>query len=94
MIKVTGPIKLHMKWLSTLSQHLRQNKGSTLHHNERADYKNISYLLWSQILMEGNDLLNAFDNDTVIQWSDFIWTLVQFCKTNTKPREPLLQADL
>lgn len=22
MIKVTGPIKLHMKWLSTLSQHL------------------------------------------------------------------------
>lgn len=24
MIKVTGPIKLHMKWLSTLSQHLWQ----------------------------------------------------------------------
>lgn len=24
MIKVTGPIKLHMKWLSTLSQHLQQ----------------------------------------------------------------------
>lgn len=28
MIKVTGPIKLHMKWLSTLSQHLWQRKNT------------------------------------------------------------------
>lgn len=27
MIKVTGPIKLHMKWLSTLSQHLWQRNA-------------------------------------------------------------------
>ena len=30
MIKVTGPIKLHMKWLSTLSQHLGQRNTHTL----------------------------------------------------------------
>lgn len=42
--------------------------------------------------MGGNDRLNASANDSVIQWLDFIETLVQFCKTNTTPREPLLQA--
>lgn len=44
--------------------------------------------------MDGNDLLNAFANNAIIQWLDFIGPLAQLCKTNARPREPLLHAEL
>lgn len=59
MIKVTGPIKLHMKWLSTLSQHLGQRNTHTHTHSVLPSHSHC------QILMERLSFLVTWAYDIV-----------------------------
>lgn len=90
MIKVTGPIKLHMKWLSTLSQHLWQRKAHFQLNGRTHNKNNISSSCSCATIINGNKFIFGY-----LGWwlcvicSQYLgsgWILIQLFKTEGRPQ--------